>query len=231
MNNKKFGYRPGYALPFLAAGLFALECGIALLLIPRDYFWPLVLAGGALTAFFFFFTCYRVHRFRFLEREAAAEAAAAAPPLLPGEAESFLKELREADVAILEEEISGKIRVLEERTRRLYGGAEGDPDRQKQLRRFTSYYLPTLLKLLKDYATMENVGVRGENIGRSMDEIGRALDAAAVAFDHQLDNLFGAKALDVTSDVRVLETFFNQEGLSGPPKKDDAPADSPEKAE
>ena len=36
------------------------------------------------------------------------------------------------------------------------------------------------------------------------------------AFDKQLDSLFGAEAMDISTDITVMENLLAQEGLSGP---------------
>ena len=75
------------------------------------------------------------------------------------------------------------------------------------------YYLPTLLKLLRSYDHMEEQGIRGENIRRTMQEIETVLDTVVEAFNKQLDNLFQEEALDISSDIQVLENMMSQEGL------------------
>ena len=41
------------------------------------------------------------------------------------------------------------------------------------------------------------------------------LDAAADAYRRQLDALFANQALDIETDITVLETMLKREGLSG----------------
>ena len=38
------------------------------------------------------------------------------------------------------------------------------------------------------------------------------------AFDKQLDSLFGAEAMDISTDITVMENLLAQEGLSGKDK-------------
>ena len=60
---------------------------------------------------------------------------------------------------------------------------------------------------------MEEQGIRGENIRRTMQEIETVLDTVVEAFNKQLDNLFQEEALDISSDIQVLENMMSQEGL------------------
>ena len=42
------------------------------------------------------------------------------------------------------------------------------------------------------------------------------------AFEKQLDALYGADALDISSDIKVMETLLAREGLTDPEMKADA---------
>ena len=76
-----------------------------------------------------------------------------------------------------------------------------------------NYYLPTTIKLLEQYVQLQNVGLRGENIENGMKRIEDLLDKVIVAFQKQLDSLFGAEALDISTDITVLENMMAREGL------------------
>ena len=93
--------------------------------------------------------------------------------------------------------------------------AEADPGKEDQLRKFTSYYLPTALKLLHTYAQLDGQGVDGENITKTKQSIERSLDLLVTAFENQLDKLFQSDALDVSADIAALEGMLNLDGLSG----------------
>ena len=47
-----------------------------------------------------------------------------------------------------------------------------------------------------------------------MNDITMMMDSVVLAFEKQLDNLFQADALDISSDISVMETMLAQEGLS-----------------
>ena len=59
--------------------------------------------------------------------------------------------------------------------------------------------------------------VVGENIRVTLDSIKNNMDMVANAFEKQADNLFADEALDITTDIDVLETMMRTEGL----KKED----------
>lgn len=77
-----------------------------------------------------------------------------------------------------------------------------------------SYYLPTTLKILRAYAQLEDQEVAGENITAAMERIEGMMDKVVEGFEKQLDQLFQGDALDITSDVEVLERMLSKDGLS-----------------
>ena len=89
------------------------------------------------------------------------------------------------------------------------------PKKLPQIRKFLNYYLPTTLKILNAYDRMGAAGVSGENIDGTMDRIEGMMGTVVQAFDRQLDALFGDEALDISTDITVLENLLAQEGLSG----------------
>lgn len=123
-------------------------------------------------------------------REQEALAAQEKSSVIPKEAREYLQQMRQADVAIQDEAVSAKIRILEARTNQIFQVVSENPDKLPAIRKFMQYYLPTLLKLLRSYDHMEEQGIRGENIRRTMQEIETVLDTVVEAFNKQLDNLF-----------------------------------------
>jgi len=124
-----------------------------------------------------------------------------------------LAELREVISFVGDELISKKASRIEELTEKIFKIVEENPQKQPQLRRFTSYYLPTTLKLLRSYATLEKQGVKGENIMSAKKNIGDILDTLVTGFEQQLDLLFKSDAIDIAADINVLENLMQQDGL------------------
>ena len=89
------------------------------------------------------------------------------------------------------------------------------PEKRSQIRKFLNYYLPTTLKLLNAYDRMGAAGVEGANIDGTMGRIDAMMDKVVEAFDKQLDALFADEALDISTDITVLEQMLAQEGLGG----------------
>ena len=78
-----------------------------------------------------------------------------------------------------------------------------------------NYYLPTTIKLLHSYDRMSSQGIEGENLDKNMKNINEMLDAAIDAFKKRLDALFADQALDIETDIEVMNTMLAREGLSG----------------
>ena len=89
------------------------------------------------------------------------------------------------------------------------------PQRAGQVRKFMKYYLPTTAKLLEQYKTLSGVGVDGQHIEKALSSVESSLEMIASAFEKQLDMLYRDEAMDMTSDVQVLETMMAGDGLTG----------------
>ena len=87
-----------------------------------------------------------------------------------------------------------------------------------KIKKFMTYYLPTTIKLLNAYDRMDSQGIEGENIDKTMKNINEMLDAAIAAYKKQLDSLFANQALDIETDIAVMNAMLDREGLSD--KKD-----------
>ena len=75
---------------------------------------------------------------------------------------------------------------------------------------FFSFYLPTLEKLLSFYTA--DVGA-GDNAVRSKERIRNSLAMIKTAFDKQADNMYKNEAMDIKTDIAVMETMLRSEGL------------------
>lgn len=131
------------------------------------------------------------------------------------EKERAISELRRLNDAIPDETISAQIDHLEEITGKIIDYVIANPAKQPQISRFLDYFLPTTIKLLNAYDRMDSAGVSGSNIDATKAKVEQMLDTLCSAFDKQLDALFGDEALDISTDITVMENLLAQEGLSG----------------
>ena len=91
-----------------------------------------------------------------------------------------------------------------------------DPDVYNQVKRFADYYLPTTVKLMHAYDRFGQSGSSGENVSGTMAQIDTALDTILDSYKKFFDSLFESKALDIETDIRVLETKLKNDGLLKP---------------
>jgi len=139
----------------------------------------------------------------------------AAPPKTEQQVDdSILKEIRQVNDDIPDEVMSAKIDRIEEITGKILSYQKTHPDKAGQLRSFLNYYLPTTLKILRAYAQLDAQGIEGENISAAKARIEGMMDQVVAGFEKQLDKLFQDQAMDITSDVKVLENMLKKDGLS-----------------
>ena len=131
-----------------------------------------------------------------------------------GEYEEILQEIRTLNDNIADPVVSQKISQIEDVTAKIFRIVAEKPEKKSEIKSFMSYYLPTTLKLLRSYSTFEKQGVAGENIDNAKKDIERILDTLVVGFTQQLDQLFQTEALDISSDIEVLEQMMKKDGLS-----------------
>ena len=127
---------------------------------------------------------------------------------------AFIRDIRACNDAIPGQEISDKISRMETLVRKIFDRVEEHPEVVPELKKLMDYYLPMTVKLLKAYADMDAQPVQGENIQNSKREIEATLDTLNTAFEKLLDSIFKSTALDVSSDISVLNTLLAQEGLT-----------------
>ena len=126
-----------------------------------------------------------------------------------------ISEMRRLNDSIKDESVSRQIDRLEEISGKIFAQVQAEPKKLPQIRKFMSYYLPTTLKLLNAYDRMDSTGVDGANITGTKSKIEDMLETICTAFDKQLDSLYGAEALDISTDITVMEQMLAREGLGG----------------
>ena len=127
---------------------------------------------------------------------------------------AFIRQLRACNDAIPGQEISEKISRMETLVRKIFDRVETHPEVVPELKKLMDYYLPMTVKLLNAYADMDAQPIQGENIRSSKQEIEATLDTLNTAFEKLLDSIFKTTAMDVSSDITVLQTLLAQEGLT-----------------
>jgi len=142
------------------------------------------------------------------------EPAEETPQQAAAREDDILREIRQVNDEIPDEAMSAKIDRIEEITGKILAYQKSHPNKEGQLRTFLNYYLPTTLKILRAYAQLDAQGIEGENISAAKKRIEDMMDQVVSGFEKQLDKLFQDDAMDITSDVEVLENMLKKDGLS-----------------
>lgn len=152
------------------------------------------------------------------DEELARQRAEAAKPQTPREAEEgfsgILRDIRRVNDQIADPVLSGQIDRLEDITARIFRAVEDDPAKLGKIGTFLNYYLPTTQKLLDSYAEFESAGVEGENLRQAKESIRKTMESIVAGFEHQLDAIYQADAMNVDKDIRVMETMLRRDTAS-----------------
>lgn len=117
---------------------------------------------------------------------------------------------------IQNKEVLGKVSQLEELSRKILSEVKERPEKASKISTFVNYYVPTTINILNAYRRAEATGIEGENISKTKKQIESMLDSSIlVVFHKQLDNLFGADALDISLELSVLKEMMIREGIAG----------------
>lgn len=123
-----------------------------------------------------------------------------------------LDALAKLNRAIPDAELSRQLDRMEKAGRAIVAEIEHDPKKAPQVDRFARYYLPEAVKILAAYARMQ--AVQGDNAGQVRKEVNDTAGTIAQAFENQLDALYSAEALDISTDIEVLEGILKGQNLA-----------------
>lgn len=133
---------------------------------------------------------------------------------LTREGRKAVAELQRLRGSIREPSVRSRVDEITALTEKIFADIVEDPKDVPQVKRFAGYYLPTTMKLLNAYDRMSGEG-SGENVSGTLKRIEDILDTTVTAYRKQYDALFANEALDIETDITVLESMLKREGLSG----------------
>lgn len=111
----------------------------------------------------------------------------------------------------VQEKIDGIIAVTDGIFKKLPSAPEGFD----QVRRFASYYLPKTMKLPTSYESARNSDVQSERASSILAQIAAVLDPLVAGVQGIYDSLYQHKALDIETDIEVLELMLKRNGVHG----------------
>lgn len=127
--------------------------------------------------------------------------------------QQMLQQVRAENDRLPDPEISAQIDAIESIANQIFKAVIEQPQKANQIKRFMDYYLPTTLKMLVAYRRMEEGNVKGEVAENAKTRIRDSLNLVIQAFTKQLAKLYENDALDITTDIDVMETMLKQDGL------------------
>ena len=128
--------------------------------------------------------------------------------------QEMLHTIRAENDAITDEVLSGQMDELERLCVQIFTTVAEKPQKAPQIRKFMNYYLPTTLKMLASYRTMNDRGVSVTDMTEARATTIRGMGMVLTACQKQLDNLYKDTLLDVSTDMDVLEQMLKRDGLT-----------------
>ena len=130
------------------------------------------------------------------------------------EGETVVAELRGLNASIDDSAVHAKFDEIITVIDKIFKDLTEDPGDYKQVKRFSDFYLPTTVKLMRAYDRFTKTNADGENISGTLDRICNSLDLILDSYKRFFDSLFENQALDIETDIRVLENLLKQEGFT-----------------
>ncbi len=126
----------------------------------------------------------------------------------------MLRQIRAENDAIPDEALSKQMDELSRKCVQIFRTVAEKPGKATQIRKFMNYYLPTTLKMLTNYRTMQQRGVSEKDMAEARETLTRGMDMVLTACQKQLDNLYKDNMLDVSTDIDVLEQMLKRDGFT-----------------
>lgn len=130
------------------------------------------------------------------------------------EGQEYLQQLTSIKLQIGSSEVKGKIERMEVLAARIFVCASEHPESISRTDKLFKYYFPSVMKLLNVYKDIEKQPIQGENIQKAQREIEESLDTINQALEKLFDEMFQNVAMDISSDIQVLEVMLKQDGLT-----------------
>lgn len=124
-----------------------------------------------------------------------------------------IQRIKESNVLIAGEDMSGKLSRLEKVLGQIFGAVEKHPEKLDDVQRFVNYYLPPILKAVETYKEFEMQKIQGASAVKTKKEIEDNLDSINSALENLATKLYESASMDVSVDLSVLNTLMAKDGL------------------
>ena len=128
--------------------------------------------------------------------------------------QDMLATIRKENAAIPDQELSEQMDNLSIKCEQIFRTVSESPSKAPQVRKFMNYYLPTTLKMLANYRTMQQRGVSYGEMKQARDTTVHGMNLILTACQKQIDNLHRDNMLDISTDIDVLEQMLKRDGYT-----------------
>lgn len=196
--------------PVLPYYLAALVWPVAAVLLPVYELWALGLTAALSLAVWV--AARRLCPMRVVRRPVPCTTGDETADRMLGVIEQNLDTLHALNTAIPDPALSRQMDRMETAGRAILEELRRAPDKAPQLDRFARYYLPEAVKIMSAYARLQTA--QGPHATGIKQEVLDTAGTIAQAFENQLDALYSAEALDLSTDIEVLESILKSENLA-----------------
>jgi 5-bromo-4-chloroindolyl phosphate hydrolysis protein len=122
--------------------------------------------------------------------------------------------LKELKSKISKPQIRERVDKIIDVVNRIFEDLKYDPKDVKVARQFLNYYLDSTIKILKKYTELSmHSGLANSDVSQSLSKTEELLDKIYTAFEAQLAKLLEDDAMDLDTEVQLLEQTLKMEGL------------------
>ena len=126
--------------------------------------------------------------------------------------QEMLNTIRNENIVITDETLSAQMDTLADKCQQIFRTVSSEPSKAPHVRKFMNYYLPTTLKVLANYRTMQERGVSYQDMCQARDSAVRCMNMVLTACQKQIDALHKENMLDISTDIEVMEQMLKRDG-------------------
>lgn len=128
--------------------------------------------------------------------------------------QDMLATIKKENAAIPDQELTEQMNNLSIKCEQIFRTVSECPSKAPQVRKFMNYYLPTTLKMLANYRTMQQRGVSYGEMKEARDTTVHGMNLILTACQKLIDNLHRDNMLDISTDIDVLEQMLKRDGFT-----------------
>lgn len=124
-----------------------------------------------------------------------------------------LAQLKHASERVTDERVRAKAHAVCDSVARILSDIREDPKDLRPARKFLDYYLDATIKVVERYVALSSKNVSNAEMQTLLTRAENSLDTIKSAYDKQLEQLLENDAMDLDTELEVLERTIRMEGL------------------